>query len=109
MAKIFMLLGCLAAGFFMVAAKSCDSPASDVQAKDDSLECTSDSDCTDVKEDCCDCRQGGKKRAIAKQARKAVEAELDIKCADIMCAQVISKDKSCQKKSKCISGQCQLQ
>ncbi len=108
MAKIFMLLGCLVTSFLFIAAKGCEE-ASDTSAKDVSLECSSDSDCAETDEDCCSCKEGGKKIAVAKKSLKALkEARLD-ECADIMCLQMISNDPSCKQKPKCVGGQCLLQ
>lgn len=106
--KIFFLLLILPLGLFM-SAKGCESEASDVQAKESSLECVVQSDCAEVRVGCCGCQQGGKKRAISKAALKSYQAKMDKNCAKKMCMQVISKDESCQKVADCIDGQCQLQ
>lgn len=113
----FLVINC---GFFMLlmAPSSCermptsaDNPVEQANTKaleEVPLACAVDADCAAVKADCCGCRQGGKQRAIKKQAVQDWEAKLLVTCADIMCPQVISNDISCQQKPHCEDGHCQL-
>ncbi|MEI6805635.1 MAG: hypothetical protein WCK49_03910 [Myxococcaceae bacterium] len=67
-----------------------------------SPECEKNSDCVLRPAKCCSCNQGGKLKAFAKNMPMP-------DCADQMCAQMISKDKSCQaKRAVCLKQRCEL-
>lgn len=78
--------------------------------KDHGHLCQKDSDCILTNADCCGCRQGGKQRAVLHADLLVIEAEQKKQCAHKMCAQVMSKDASCEASTKatCQSGQCRL-
>ena len=80
-----------------------------VGSKDDALSCSNDADCVSIKVDCCDCNQGGKRRAIPKSQVEEANSKLLIDCEEVVCLQLISKDPSCSQKALCRSGTCVLQ
>jgi len=92
------------------------APAHQKQSEDDALkrkkhkaECEKDSDCVAIKVDCCDCNQGGKRRAVTKAAREIDNERLLINCDDVVCLQMVSEDPSCTQKAACRSGHCVLE
>jgi hypothetical protein len=97
----------------LLAGYACDKDAhnpSDVGAQEQiGKACANNADCTVVKEDCCGCSQGGKQKAIAKSLVKGFISELDAKCGDMMCIQMISNDPSCKKSAVCRDGQCVME
>ena len=70
--------------------------------------CETDDDCLLIKAGCCGCLHGGKQVAISKTAVKLYDEALDKECVNVVCAQVISTDESCQKIAKCLNGSCAL-
>jgi hypothetical protein len=62
--------------------------------------CTSADDCALV-DACCGCNAGGKKLAIRKDAVAGFEASRAERCGDVMCAQMISTDPSCDAEAIC--------
>jgi hypothetical protein len=77
-------------------------------AKPNSLLCKTNSDCTEIKVDCCDCNSGGKKRAINKHMLQEELDRLLVQCEEILCIQALSTDESCTQKSACQKGICVL-
>ncbi|HEX7837994.1 MAG TPA: hypothetical protein VF469_11055 [Kofleriaceae bacterium] len=70
--------------------------------------CTTADDC-ELVDACCGCNAGGKRIAIRKDAVAGFEASRAQRCADVMCAQVISTDPSCDAEAICGSGnRCQV-
>ena len=67
--------------------------------------CTTDSDCTLVTKDCCDCSHGGERISQLKHAKISKK-----NCSHVMCMAVISSHLSCQKKAQasCKAGECQI-
>ena len=71
--------------------------------------CKVDSDCVLVAEDCCGCTAGGKQKAISKKDRTSYERDRQARCAEVMCAAVMSQDPSCAATSAaCKEGKCSL-
>jgi hypothetical protein len=62
--------------------------------------CTTADDCTLV-DSCCGCNAGGKKLAIRKDAVAAFESSHEQRCGQLMCAQFISQDPSCDAEAIC--------
>ncbi len=65
-------------------------------------ECNTASDCIAVPVECCDCAHGGKLKAAPK-SKAAASA-----CADVLCVQMMSSDKTCKLKAACENGHCVL-
>lgn len=65
--------------------------------------CTTAADCALV-EECCGCNAAGKKIAIRKDAVASFESSRAERCGDVMCAQMISTDPSCDAAAICGSG-----
>lgn len=99
-------------GVFM-GAKSCDKESDITSGKVVNQEafftCKEDSQCTTVKADCCGCQKGGKQMAIAETSVENWSEKLSEECSDSVCAQMLSKDPSCTKTSKCNHGKCGLE
>ena len=73
------------------------------------IACRNDSDCTLVPDDCCPCSAGGRQRAIPAKDKEAYQRAQKERCADTMCAAVMSTDPSCSAtKAVCKSGTCAL-
>jgi hypothetical protein len=71
--------------------------------------CKADSDCVLVPTDCCGCNNGGKQKAIPARAKASYERARQARCADTMCAAVVSTDSSCAATTAvCKEGQCSL-
>lgn len=86
------------------------------QSEDDALkkkkhspECNKDTDCASIKVDCCDCNQGGKRKAVPQSAVKIDNERLLIDCNDVECLEMVSEDPSCKQKAACRSGHCVLE
>jgi hypothetical protein len=62
--------------------------------------CTTADDC-ELVDACCGCNAGGKKLAIRKDAVAAFEASRAQRCGDVLCAQVMSEDPSCDAEAIC--------
>jgi len=62
--------------------------------------CSAADDC-ELVDACCGCNAGGRKLAIRKDAVAAFERTHEQRCADQMCAQVISHDPSCDAEAIC--------
>ena len=62
--------------------------------------CTTSDDC-DLVDACCGCNAGGKRIAIRKDAVAGFQASRDQRCADVVCAQMISTDPSCDAEAIC--------
>jgi hypothetical protein len=70
--------------------------------------CTTSEDC-ELVQACCGCNAGGKQIAIRKDAVAGFEAARPQRCADNMCAQVISTDASCNAEAVCgQNGRCEV-
>jgi hypothetical protein len=89
---------------FLVLAVACGSkqPASDPPASGSELadHCTTGDDC-ELVDACCGCNAGGKRIAIRKDAVAGYEATRAQRCGEVMCAQVISQDLSCDAEAIC--------
>ena len=71
--------------------------------------CHVDSDCVLVPDDCCGCPGGGKQKAIPKKDKASYQRARQARCADTLCAAVISQDPSCAATSAvCKEGKCTL-
>lgn len=71
--------------------------------------CKVDSDCALVPADCCDCSNGGKQKAILARDKATYERARQGRCADTLCAAVVSQDPSCAATSAvCKEGKCSL-
>ena len=69
--------------------------------------CDVDSDCVLVSAGCCPCSAAGRNEAINTKYRQALQARRTQTCKEILCAQMISQDPSCQATgAKCDKGQC---
>jgi hypothetical protein len=109
--RFFWVLWIFVMSCFFMAADSCENSddRTDISGKEEGVyQCSSDADCIAVSEDCCDCRHGGKQKAMSLSAAKEWNKKLIAECLDIVCIQVISSDPSCQQKPKCIAGKCKL-
>lgn len=94
-------------------ADSCKKPNPSAKAPIDGKSstqyaCKADEDCLLIKAGCCGCLHGGKQIAISKSAAKQYDQALDKQCVDVVCAQMISTDESCQKVARCLNGLCTL-
>lgn len=69
--------------------------------------CKTDDECVIVQDGCCSCKNGGKNTAILKTEQQAWQAKLSSECEDVMCATVISNDKTCFTVAKCVDGKCE--
>lgn len=70
--------------------------------------CTTSDDC-ELVQACCGCNAGGKQIAIRKDAVAGFQAARPQRCADNMCAQVISTDPSCSAEAVCgQAGRCEV-
>jgi hypothetical protein len=78
-----------------------DQPAA--AAGEPANNCTATDEC-DLVEACCGCNAGGKKFALRKDAVAAYEASRAERCANVMCAQMISTDPTCDAEAVCGSG-----
>lgn len=74
-----------------------DQPAPVTEPAD---HCTTADDC-ELVDACCGCNAGGRKIAIRRDAVAAFEASRAQRCADTLCAQVISTDPSCDAEAIC--------
>ncbi|HEU4731945.1 MAG TPA: hypothetical protein VFT22_28815 [Kofleriaceae bacterium] len=74
-----------------------DRPATTTEPDD---RCHAADDC-ELVDACCGCNAGGKRIAIRKDAVAAFEASREQRCADVVCAQVISTDPSCDAEAIC--------
>jgi hypothetical protein len=71
--------------------------------------CKVDSDCFLVPDDCCGCTGGGKQKALSKKDRAGSERARQARCADTLCAEVMSQDPSCTATAAiCKEGKCTL-
>lgn len=100
---------------FLGANKNCENSTESLEqsqllAKENELAlgCKNDEDCDAIAIGCCDCRRGGKQKAILKSKIVNELKALEVKCADVMCAQMISKDESCKKSAACSNNICVL-
>jgi hypothetical protein len=62
--------------------------------------CTTADDC-ELVDACCGCSAGGRKIAIRKDAVAGFESTRAQRCGEVMCAQMISKDPSCDAEAIC--------
>jgi hypothetical protein len=74
-----------------------DPPAPSTEPAD---HCTTGDDC-ELVDACCGCNAGGKKLAIRKDAVAGFEATRAQRCGEVMCAQMISEDPSCNAEAIC--------
>lgn len=83
--------------------------ASGAAAKGSAAACKVDSDCVLAPDDCCGCSGGGKQKALPKKDRAGSERARQARCADTLCAEVMSQDPSCAATSAiCREGKCTL-
>jgi hypothetical protein len=73
------------------------APAAPGQPADN---CTTGDDC-ELVEACCGCNAGGRRIAIRKDAVASYTSSREQRCGDVMCAQVISQDPSCDAEAIC--------
>jgi hypothetical protein len=79
------------------------------ESKNKRSACKVDADCTLVPADCCGCGGGGKQKAIPAREKASHERARQARCADTLCAAVISEDSSCAAAAAvCKEGQCAL-
>jgi hypothetical protein len=106
MALVVSVLGVLGlAGLGTLGASGCGAkspPPSDKPAPitEPANNCTTSDDC-DLVDACCGCNAGGKKLAIRKDAVAGFMASREQRCANVMCAQMISTDPSCDAEAIC--------
>lgn len=79
------------------AAPAPDKPAPPSEISDT---CKTADDC-ELVDACCGCSAGGKKMAIRKDAVAGFQASHEQRCGEVMCAQVISTDPSCDAEAIC--------
>ncbi|HEY0476013.1 MAG TPA: hypothetical protein VGD37_00730 [Kofleriaceae bacterium] len=96
------LAGCLAASLGACGGKPAapgapDHPAPITEPADS---CTTADDC-DLVDACCGCNAGGKRIAIRKDAVAGFQASREQRCTEVMCAQMISTDPSCDAEAIC--------
>jgi hypothetical protein len=77
-----------------------ESPAGPTPVIEPPTSCTTADDC-DLVDACCGCNAGGKRIAIRKDAVAAFTASREQRCGDVMCAQMISQDPSCDAEAIC--------
>ena len=70
--------------------------------------CVIDDDCVAVKADCCECAAGGTQTAINKQDLDKYNQQIEGRCRDVFCTQVISDHWTCSAEPKCLAGICQM-
>ncbi len=71
--------------------------------------CELDSDCVINRSGCCNCMASGAQVAVNRARVREIESRITTQCLTRMCAQMISRDSSCQKRSTvCQNGQCAL-
>lgn len=108
--KIIFILCSLSV--FLGTTKNCEQqslePKIDAKESELTLGCKNDEDCSTISVGCCDCRRGGKQKAILHSKKEQEVKVLEVKCNDVMCAQMISKDASCKQKPVCINNVCSL-
>jgi hypothetical protein len=77
-------------------------PAADKPAPSEDVgdSCNSGEDCTLV-DACCGCNAGGQKLALHKNAVAAFEESRPQRCGDVVCAQMISQDPTCDAEAIC--------
>jgi hypothetical protein len=84
------------------------APSSQPASTEPADSCTAADDCALV-DACCGCNAGGKKIAIRKDAVAGFESSRAERCGDVMCAQMISTDPSCDAEAICGSrNRCQV-
>ena len=69
-------------------------------------ECKVAADCVAVPDDCCECANGGKLRAIPKSKAAAAKAERVAHCKHIMCPMMVSNDPTCGMRADCVAAEC---
>jgi hypothetical protein len=74
----------------------------------DTAECHDDTDCVLVTDGCCGCNEGGKQRALPKNARDNYEKKRHAMCKSTMCPQLMSEDKTCEARAVCKDKLCAL-
>ncbi|HEU4731581.1 MAG TPA: hypothetical protein VFT22_26985 [Kofleriaceae bacterium] len=77
-----------------------DHPQPPVPTTEIADSCASADDCTLV-DACCGCNAGGKQLAIRKDAVAGFQASREQRCGNVMCAQMISNDPSCDAEAIC--------
>jgi hypothetical protein len=70
--------------------------------------CKVDADCVLFTDDCCDCANGGKQHAIAKNDVAAHRAKREASCKDVMCSMMVANDPTCAKRPACVAGACAM-
>ncbi len=75
-------------------------PDKPVPITEPATDCTTADDC-DLVDACCGCNAGGKRLAIRKDAVAGFMASREQRCANVVCAQVISTDPSCDAEAIC--------
>ncbi len=82
--------------------------ATSADVHDNMRECTDDASCTLIEVNCCGCSESGKLTAIHVMHVDEVKKNREKSCANIVCAQMISKDPSCSaKRAVCRDSICQ--
>lgn len=71
-------------------------------------ECQTDSDCVLMTDGCCGCNEGGKQKAVPKNASEKLEKKRKSGCKQSMCTQMISHDASCSARAVCKENRCAL-
>lgn len=96
---LFLLPGCATTG-----SQSGSGPLLSAGVQD----CATDADCMKFPAGCCGCTAGGKAQAIARKNEDELILQMQQKCSQQMCPQVISTDHSCSSRVACVQGQCRL-
>jgi hypothetical protein len=78
------------------------------KAAPDTAECHDDTECVLVTDGCCGCNEGGKQRALPKNARESYEKKRQAICKKTMCPQLMSEDKTCEARAVCKNKVCAL-
>ena len=77
-------------------------------AEPKAAECIGDADCVIIPDGCCDCANGGKEHAVAKRDEAKLRASQRASCKDVMCAMMMSTDRTCGKRPACEAGACAM-
>ncbi|HZL18457.1 MAG TPA: hypothetical protein VFG23_12010 [Polyangia bacterium] len=104
--RIFVALAALGVASFGVSFLAQAKHARKAPASTD--DCKTDKDCVLVADDCCPCAEGGKQHAIPKKGKDSYEKDRKKRCANTVCAEMISTDPSCSQRPFCGAGICEL-
>jgi hypothetical protein len=97
---ITVLGASLAALFAIGCGPALAAPDKPVPITEPATNCTTADDC-DLVDACCGCNAGGKKFAIRKDAVAGFMASREQRCGNVVCAQMISTDPSCDAEAIC--------